>query len=204
MARSREFSPDAALDKAMRVFWEKGYGGTSIEDLVSATGVSRYGLYGEFGGKSGLFLAALEHYRATIIRPLLDIIEPPDAGLDAVKTLFDTLRCFMSQPGNQLGCLIFNSMHELGQCDEAVAATVIAARERLHAGLRRMLDNAVRRGELPPGYDVEREADFLFGVMHALPMMARAGVEPTAIGNMVGVALSTLDSPAGRESERTF
>lgn len=197
MARNREFCPGAALDKAMHVFWAKGYAGTSIEDLVSATGVSRYGLYGEFGGKSGLFLAALEHYRATVIRPLLDIIEPPEASLPAIRALFTTLLGFMRQPGSQLGCLIFNAMADMGQHDAATAAALADARERLRLGLRRMLDNAARKGELPPGFDLGREADFLFGVMHALPMMARSGVEGAVLENLVAVALSTLE-PAPR------
>jgi TetR/AcrR family transcriptional repressor of nem operon len=193
MARNREFCPNAALDKAMRVFWAKGYAATSIEDLVSATGVSRYGLYGEFGGKSGLFLAALEHYRATIIRPLLDIIEPPEASLPAIRDLFTTLLGFMRQPGSQLGCLIFNAMADMGQHDAPTATALADARERLQRGLRRMLDNAARKGELPKGFDLGREADFLFGVMHALPMMARSGVEGAALENLVAVALSTLE-----------
>jgi TetR/AcrR family transcriptional repressor of nem operon len=193
MARNREFCPNEALDKAMRVFWAKGYAGASIEDLVSATGVSRYGLYGEFGGKSGLFLAALEHYRATVIRPLLDIIEPPEASLGAVHALFATLLEFMRKPGARLGCLIFNSMYDMDQYDEATAETIIDSRERLRSGLRRMLDNAVQKGELPPEFNVIREADFLFGVMHALPMMARSGGDASTIENMVAVAMSTLE-----------
>ncbi len=197
MARNREFCPNEALDKAMRVFWEKGYGGTSIDDLVSATGVSRYGLYGEFGGKNGLFLAALQHYQTNIAGPLLDILGKPDAALAEVRELFGLLRESFRQPGGKLGCLIFNSVHEMGLYDADIAAKIAELRVGLAVGLRRMLDNAVNRGELPPGFDVEREADFLFGVMHALPMLARAGAEPAVIENMVGVALSTLDIPRG-------
>lgn len=194
MARNREFDPAEALDKAMRVFWAKGYGGTSVEDLVSATGVSRYGLYGEFGDKNGLFLAALEHYRTHVIRPLLDILERPDASLPDIRALFDTLAGFLTQPGGELGCLLFNAVHEMDAHDEATAAQIAGLREGLAAGLRRMLYNAIRQGRLPVSYDVEREADFLFGVMHALPMLARAGAAPKVIENMVGVALSTLES----------
>ncbi|MGZ8219556.1 TetR/AcrR family transcriptional regulator [Methylomagnum sp.] len=204
MARNREFCPTEALDKAMRVFWAKGYGGTSIEDLVSATGVSRYGLYGEFGGKNGLFLASLEHYRANIIRPLLDIIERPDAALAEIRALFDMLVALLSQPGGELGCLIFNAVHEMGSHDEATGAQIMGLRENLAAGLRRMLHNAAHQGELPAGFDVEREADFLFGVMHALPMLARAGTDPKVIEHTVSVALSTLGPAVRDKPEHTF
>jgi TetR/AcrR family transcriptional repressor of nem operon len=196
MARSREFDPAVALDKAMRVFWEKGYFGTSLEDLVAATGVSRYGLYGEFGDKRGLFLAALAHYRATVARPVLDLMERPDASLGAVRELFELLAKFSRQSGAKIGCLLFNAVGEMSQHDPETTEKINEVREGLALGLRRMLENAKRKGELPAGFDAEREADFLFGVMHALPTLARAGAKPAALDNLVGVALSTLDRAA--------
>lgn len=193
MARNREFDPAVALDKAMRVFWQKGYFGTSLEDLVAATGVSRYGLYGEFGDKRGLFLAALAHYRATVVRPILDIMERPDASLDAVRELFGLLGQFSRRSGAKVGCLLFNAVGEMSQHDPETAGMIEETRQGLAQGLLRMLANARRKGELPADFDAAREADFLFGVMHALPLLARAGAEPAALDNLIGVALSTLD-----------
>jgi TetR/AcrR family transcriptional repressor of nem operon len=193
MARTRAFCPNDALDKAMRVFWAKGYVGTSIDDLVQATGVSRYGLYGEFGDKNGLFLAALAHYQENIARPLLNIVEQPNASLAEVRRLFELLAEFASQQSGTLGCLIFNSIHEIGFHDAATADTIQHIRERLATGLQRMLQNAVANGELAADFDVRREADFLFGVLHALPMMARAGATPETLRNIVSVSLATLE-----------
>lgn len=192
MARTREFCPSEALDKAMRVFWAKGYFGTSIDDLVSATGVSRYGLYGEFGDKKGLFLAALAHYEANIVRPMRDIIEQPGASLEAIRALFTMLAEFSSQPGGKLGCLVFNAVNEMGQHDETTASKILEIRQRLAQGIQRMLANAASKGELPAGFDIQREADFLFGVFHALPAMARSGADRQAIANVISVAMSTL------------
>jgi len=192
MARTREFCPSEALDKAMRVFWAKGYFGTSIDDLVSATGVSRYGLYGAFGDKNGLFLAALEHYQASVVRPMLDIIGQPGASLPALRALFAMLAEFSRQPGGKLGCLVFNAVNEMGLHDEATVGKILEVRQQLAQGILDMLGNAVAKGELPPGFDLRREADFLFGVLHALPLMARAGAGDQAIDNVVSVALSTL------------
>lgn len=192
MARTREFCPSEALDKAMRVFWAKGYFGTSIEDLVSATGVSRYGLYAEFGDKNGLFLAALAHYEANVVRPMRDIIEQPGASLAAVRALFALLAGFLRQPGGKLGCLVFNSVNEMGLHDEATASKIMEVRQHLAQGILHMLTNAASKGELPAGFDVRREADFLFGILHALPVMARTGAESSAIENVISVALSTL------------
>jgi len=192
MARTREFDPSEALAKAMQVFWAKGFFATSIEDLVNATGVSRYGLYAEFGDKNGLFLAALEHYEASVVRPLLDITEQPGASLPAIRALFAMLAEAARQPGGKLGCLVFNSINEMGQHDEATAGKILGVRERLAQGILTLLANAAGKGELPEGFDVRREADFLLGVLHALPTMARAGADAETIENIVSVALSTL------------
>ncbi len=193
MSRSREFCPAEALDKAMRVFWAKGYFGTSIEDLVAATGVSRYGLYGEFGDKKGLFVAALDHYQANIVRPLLEIIDQPGASLPALRALFALLSEFSRQPNGKLGCLVFNSVSEIGLHDETTAGKILEIREHMAKGILRILTNAITNGELPAGFDAQREADFLFGVLHALPMMSRSGASPTMIEHVITVALSTLE-----------
>ncbi|MDD2767444.1 MAG: TetR/AcrR family transcriptional regulator [Methylococcus sp.] len=178
----------------MRVFWAKGYFGTSVEDLVAATGVSRYGLYGEFGDKNGLFLAALQRYRTDIAGPLLDIVGQPDASLGALRALFAMLAEFARQPGGKLGCLVFNSVNEVGLHDEATAGKILEIREQLSQGILRALTNAAAKGELPIGFDVRREADFLFGILHALPAMNRAGVGTRAIEHVIAVALSTLEA----------
>ncbi|NUR84214.1 MAG: helix-turn-helix transcriptional regulator, partial [Nonomuraea sp.] len=64
MARTREFDTDAAVERAMDVFWSRGYAATSIQDLVEATGVGRGSLYAAFGSKEGLYEAALLRYAA--------------------------------------------------------------------------------------------------------------------------------------------
>src|ERR1700685_4312585 len=64
MGRPREFDTDAALEKAMRLFWAKGYEGTSVGDLTKTLGISKPSLYAAFGDKQSLFRAALERYAA--------------------------------------------------------------------------------------------------------------------------------------------
>jgi TetR/AcrR family transcriptional repressor of nem operon len=83
MARTREFDTDAALARAMDVFWCHGFEGTSIQDVVEATGVQRGSLYAAFGNKEGLYLAVLDRYREDLARPMLDAL----AGVGDVRTL---------------------------------------------------------------------------------------------------------------------
>lgn len=190
MARIREFDPDEALHKAMRVFWQKGYANTSIEDLVSATGVSRYGLYGEFEDKRGLFLAALDHYQDTVGAMLFGMVERPRASLADIRAYFSKLVEISSTEGGRLGCLMANCASEVAPHDKRAANKVEKYRVRLQLGFRNALSNAKAVGELPAEFDVEPVADFLTGVMQGLSVMARSNAKPQLMSNMVEVALS--------------
>ena len=131
MARPREFDADEALDKAMRLFWAKGYHDSSIRDLVERTGVNYYGLYEVFKNKHGLLIAALDRYRGTITSEFgsaLKEAEPTAAGLlEAFERLFD----LMTTEDGQVGCLMCNCASELAARDEMVAAKVRAHLDHL-------------------------------------------------------------------------
>ena len=192
MARIREFDPNVALDKAMKVFWQKGYANTSIEDLVSATGVSRYGLYDEFEDKHGLFLAALDHYQNAVVGTLFGRVERPGASLTDIRAYFAKLLELSSSDMGKLGCLMANCASEIASHDEHAANKVEKFRARLQLGFRNALSNAKAAGELPAQFDVEPVADFLTGDMQGLSVMARSHANPKMMANVVEVALSHL------------
>src|SRR5215831_3253346 len=91
MPRPKAFDPDEALQKAMQVFWERGYAATSVEDLVQRMGINRFSLYSTFGGKHQLFVAALERYRETIVADLVGALEQSAAGRAAIRHFFTRL-----------------------------------------------------------------------------------------------------------------
>ena len=77
MARPREYDRDEVLEKAMRVFWAKGYACTSVQDLVTAMGINRGSLYAEFGDKEGLHFAALGRFFDNEIAPQFAALDGP-------------------------------------------------------------------------------------------------------------------------------
>lgn len=193
MTRAREFDPAKALDDAMRVFWRKGYYATSIDDLVEATGVSRYGLYAEYENKRGLFLASLDHYRASVIERLATVLRQPGASLGAIRAFITDLGALAAKPSGRLGCLLWNTASEVAPHDKAAALKVADFTTMLTSGFRSALGRAAARGELATPFDVEREADFLTGVAQTLSVMARSHTRPRAIAGFVAISLSTLD-----------
>ncbi len=130
----------------MERFWANGYYATSIEQLVEATGVSRHGLYSEFGDKRGLFLAAMTIYINEVVTPAFEPVEKPGAGVGAIRDYFVfqiSLATKKGLPGP--GCLFANTMVESGPHERAFEELVTRHLARLHAGFRGALQNESRR-----------------------------------------------------------
>src|SRR6202795_5027981 len=107
MGRPREFDADAALEKAMRLFWAKGYEGTSVADLTETLGISRPSLYAAFGDKQSLFRAALERYTAGPAGYVATALGKPTARevAEHLPRGAADLQASSSNPG---GCLTIN------------------------------------------------------------------------------------------------
>ena len=85
MARPKEFEHDVVLDRAMRVFWSRGYEAASIRHLVGRMGIQRGSLYDTFGDKRALFFAAIDRYDRVVTARLLATLDEPTSGLDAIR-----------------------------------------------------------------------------------------------------------------------
>jgi TetR/AcrR family transcriptional repressor of nem operon len=192
MPRNREFDPKDALQKAMLVFWEKGYINTSIDDLVRATGVSRFGLYSEFGSKHGLFLASLDYYQDTAVKEFFGIIERPGASLKQIHQYFDRIIEIYSQPAGKLGCLVCNSATELAPHDKQVEKKVKSALQRMTDGFSTALGNARENGELRDNVNILQAADFLTGILLGASVMVKSGASKEMISNTIRMSLASL------------
>ena len=108
MPRVREFDPQTVLADATQIFWRNGYADTSMEDIVSQTGVSRYGLYGTFGNKKELLIAAIRHYDETMNQLLMASLQDPEASLPAIIDYWRTIAEHAKDETFCAGCLIVN------------------------------------------------------------------------------------------------
>ena len=134
MPRPKEFDPDVALDRAVDVFWSRGYGGTSIQHLVDALGVNRGSLYATFGDKHGLYLAALDRYRQSEVVQIVDLLEQPGPVKRVVRRPFDAVVLSVAEGRGGRGCLVCNAAVEQAADDADVEAAVWASLGRI-AGL---------------------------------------------------------------------
>jgi TetR/AcrR family transcriptional regulator, transcriptional repressor for nem operon len=142
MARPRTQSRDAVVGNAMRIFWRHGFEATSIDALVRSIGISRHSLYGDFGGKDGLFAACLAAYSRDVVTPAFAQVEEDRATLAAVAEYFE----FQIARGEEAGlpgpgCLMANVLTETAPHNPAIAAIVGAHNDRLRKGFRKALAN---------------------------------------------------------------
>ncbi|MGV8916281.1 MAG: TetR/AcrR family transcriptional regulator [Pseudomonas sp.] len=126
MGRPRKFSRESVLEKAMPVFWQHGYAGTSVQDLEHATGVNKSGLYSEFKGKEDLFLESLRFYFET--RGGADLMVREPLGWNNIEAF---LRLGDGHPNGQSGCFSVNSMREFSDLPSDVHDLVASVRARL-------------------------------------------------------------------------
>ena len=151
MPRPRSFDPDTLADAALTQFWQRGYCATSMDDLVSATGVSRYGIYAAFGDKHGLYLACFARYRENVVTPAFLRVEAPGAGLPEIAGYFEHQIAAaegVGLPGP--GCFVANAATETAPHDPGAAAEVAAHNDRLRAGFARALETAGHRDPALP------------------------------------------------------
>lgn len=193
MARVREFDPKEALDKAMRLFWHKGYAETSVRDLVEHTGVAHAGLYATFGGKRELYQAALDHYDATVGDFLIGPLERPNASRPEIERFFLKLLDAIRTKQFVDGCLMCNTAVEFGNDADEVIAKSLNNIDRMTAGFVIALTRAQTRGEVRSNLDPTATASFLTTTFHGIAVFARAKVPFKRIEDSVAMALRVLD-----------
>lgn len=202
MARPRQYDREAVLDAAMRLFWERGYEATSVDELVAATGLNRASMYNAFGDKQGLFLAAADHYAETVTRARLQMLDAPGSAVAAIGRFFDEMIAFSRGSGRRLGCLLTNCAIELVPHEAEVAARWRAALSRLEDALQATIRRGQEQGEIPVERDARALARSLVATVQGLRVLARSDVDEAVLRDAAKVALEVLRAPASGAGER--
>ncbi|MBX9903017.1 MAG: TetR/AcrR family transcriptional regulator [Burkholderiales bacterium] len=194
MARPREFEPDAALERAMQAFWAKGYKATSLDDLCTATGLSRSSLYAAFGGKRALLHQSLARYEEEAVTRINAALAKPlpirEAIAGFVGELIDRI---VAGPG-RAGCFIGNCAAELSGQDRATAARVRQSLARIEGIFCEALARAQSRGEIGADADVASLARFLVSGIQGLRLVGKANPDRAALTDIAAVMLRCFDS----------
>jgi len=170
--RPREFDFEKTLERAMRVFWRKGFQGTSLTDLTRATRLNRPSLYAAFGDKEQLFRKALERYFAGPSSYARESLGAPTARAVAEKLLYGAIN-MLTGPGSPATCMWVHCALSSGE--GGLRAEFAAQRAEGHSLLRKRFDQAVEAGDLPSGSDTNALAHLVLTVNYGLTVQATTG-----------------------------
>ncbi|WP_394620225.1 TetR/AcrR family transcriptional regulator [Lentzea sp. JNUCC 0626] len=191
MARPREFDRTEALQKATKVFWDKGYAATSTDHLLKEMNIGRQSLYNAFGDKRKLYLEALESYQDTTVAGHVRRLTDAESPLEGIRQLLagiapedDELR--------SLGCLGVGSVSEFGPADPELARL----RDRTNRILGEEVSTRIRAaqalGEIDESVDVADATGFVLLTMTGLQVSARAGADVASMRRQADFAVDRL------------
>jgi TetR/AcrR family transcriptional repressor of nem operon len=193
MPRPKEFNPDDALEKAMQVFWHKGYEATSMEDLLTAMDLNRGSLYDTFGDKRQLFLKAIDRYCHGFVAEKFSLLDQPGPALSTLRRfIHGMIEGGLADPQRR-GCLIANTVMELSPHEKEIAGTLRQALKMAEDTFFKVLARAKTQGELRADQDPRALARFLTTMMQGTIVMIKAGASADVVKQTAETALSILD-----------
>lgn len=193
MARTKAFDPDEVLDSAMHLFWQQGYGDTSIHDLVDATGINRASMYATFGDKQTLFEAALERYVERVSREHAALLSSEGPARKALHRYFNALIRFSLGEGRNLGCLLTNTAVEAAARSPDVEAKLSEVFGGVEQTFRKVIRRGQAEGDISKTQGPAALARFLITTVHGLRVVSRFNPDEKHLRDTARVALSILD-----------
>jgi len=188
LGRPRAFDPDVALERAMHVFWAKGYEGASLSDLTQAMRINRPSLYAAFGNKEQLFRKVLDRYASGPLAYFRQALEAPKARDVVEQILFGAAR-MASDPRLPAGCLMVQGAPACGDSAGSVQKETTARRAASEIALRRRLQRAKREGDLQGNANPGELASYVMTVLQGMAVQGANGARRNQLRRIAQIAL---------------
>jgi TetR/AcrR family transcriptional regulator, copper-responsive repressor len=196
--RPRQYDPERALADAAKVFWKKGYAGTSLDDLVAATGMNRPSLYAAFGDKRDLYLKTLGRYRDQSRAMTVRLLDDNPTLRIFLKRFYDTaLDIYLSGGDEARGCYSISTAPAQATIDPAVRAFLAESVASTDAFLSGLIRSARDRGEIAANAEPSALAQVATATLHTIAVRSRAGVPRK---QLQALAAGTIDLICGSTS----
>ncbi len=192
MPWEKSFNEELALEKAMHVFWKKGFKATSIADLIQGTGVNRSSLYNAFGGKQALFERVLVKYDRDRRRARLTDLEAKNKPKQAIYDFFDAIVADTLADEEKKGCFLINSASEISNHDDHVAGIIKNGLREIEAFFRRCIEVGQVRGEVRTDLNPEVTAKSLLGKLVAIRVLGRGALTDDALLTIAHTAKQSI------------
>lgn len=193
MARTKSFNESEVLEKALNLFWTKGFNATSIQDLVDHLGINRASLYDTWGDKQNLYMESLKLYRKGTSSWLLSLVRSNKPAKQIIQEFLNYAIEDSIADKEQKGCFLVNSTTELANQDQSINGLVKENRETVIKVLTAIIDEGKQDGEITSHRSSHDLATYLFGIINGIRVMGQTQIEASALKNIADIAISTLD-----------
>jgi TetR/AcrR family transcriptional regulator, transcriptional repressor for nem operon len=191
MARPKEFDRDAAVERAMSVFWTQGYAATSTDDLLRAMKIGRQSMYDTFGDKRRLYVEALERYQLERVAAHVKRLRSTASPLAGIEALIVGVIA-PDRATRERGCMGVGAICEFGDADSELAELRAKSGGMLHKALVERLHDARAAGEIGRTVEIERAAGFVEMTMLGLQVAAKAGESFRTLRELAAFAIAGL------------
>lgn len=193
MARTKDFDESEVLAKAIKLFWQKGYNGTSMQDLVDGLGISRSSIYDTFGDKHQLYLKALCTYRQNAIATRDQILHASVPAKAAIRQLMNVTIDQMIRDKQHKGCFLVNSAVESAPHDKETNAIICQNDQQVENAFYEVIKRGQSNGEIASKQDPRALARFLFNNIVGIQVTAKSATDKAAFNDIVSLTMSVLD-----------
>jgi AcrR family transcriptional regulator len=180
-----------ALEKALDVFWSKGYDGASLSDLTTAMGINKPSLYSAFGNKEQLFLKAIEFYESRPCSFFKPALEQPSAYQVAETMLLGAAKN-MSDASHPQGCVMVQGALACSEAATGVKDELILRRQKNEDRLRQRFESAKEQGDLPSDSDAASLARYLCTIINGIAIQASSGASEAQLIEVAELALASF------------
>jgi AcrR family transcriptional regulator len=188
LGRPRAFDVNQALERALMVFWRKGYEGASLPELTKAMGINRPSLYAAFGNKEALFKKALDRYAEGPAAFLYEALNEPSARAVAECLLCGAVE-LLTNPRNPRGCLMVQGALACGDAAESVRRELCSRRAAGEAAIRKRFEQALADGDLRADSDPADLARYIVTVIRGMAVEAAGGARRKELRKVAEMAL---------------
>ncbi|HMI61049.1 MAG TPA: TetR/AcrR family transcriptional regulator [Puia sp.] len=192
MARKKEFDEKGLLDKAVSLFWRKGYHATSAQDLVDELGISRSSLYDTYTDKRNLFKESLKLYQQCNTNALITLADRSRDAEQTIKEIFHNIIKESTESEIARGCFMVNTAVELSGQDKEIGDLINQNNKTVEDALTRLVKKGQTDGQFSTRSTARAFARFLFSSITGLRVAARSGSDKKVLSDIVEVTLAAL------------
>jgi TetR/AcrR family transcriptional repressor of nem operon len=193
MARTKDFDEDEVLQKAVCLFWHKGYNGTSMQDLVDGLGISRSSIYDTYGDKHALFIKTLQRYEESVYEKVVEIVNQTAPAKEIIKQLLNFITSELLNDEQHKGCFLVNAAIEVAPHDQEVSDLVCHNDQQVEGFFYEAVKKGQENGEISKQKDARALARFIFNNVKGIRVTAKSTTDKRIFEDIISMTLAALD-----------